>query len=131
ASHLATLVDPMTLKYEDVLHGDDIGFHAGDFRDGNQLARAIGHARDLDYRVDRGSNLVPHSAFRNIEIGHGNHIFHAGQCVALRVGVDRGQGTLMARVHGLQHVEGLFATHLAHHDSIRTHTQTVDHQLTL
>ena len=37
----------------------------------------------------------------------------------------------MARVHGLQHVEGLFATHLAHHDSIRTHTQTVDHQLPL
>ena len=35
----------------------------------------------------------------------------------------------MARIHGLQHVNALFAAHLTHHDTIGTHTQRVCHQL--
>jgi hypothetical protein len=37
----------------------------------------------------------------------------------------------VTRVHGLQHVEGLFAAHLADHDAVGPHTQAVDDQLPL
>src|SRR5229473_6077189 len=37
----------------------------------------------------------------------------------------------MAGVHGLEHVKSLFAAYLAHHDAIRTHTETVDDELAL
>ena len=48
-----------------------------------------------------------------------------------RVGVHRGQRSLVAGVHGLQHVEGFLAAHLAHDDAVGAHTQAVDHQLPL
>ena len=37
----------------------------------------------------------------------------------------------MARVHGLQHVEGFFSAHLADDDAVWPHSQTVNHELTL
>ncbi len=37
----------------------------------------------------------------------------------------------MARVHGLQHVEGLGAAHLAHDDAVGAHAQGVVHQVAL
>ena len=45
--------------------------------------------------------------------------------------MDRGQRSLVACVHGLQHVKSFFATHLTNHDSVRPHTQAVDYQLPL
>ena len=35
----------------------------------------------------------------------------------------------MTRVHGLQEIEGLRATHLAHDNPFRAHTQTVLHEI--
>ena len=37
----------------------------------------------------------------------------------------------MTRIHRLQHVQALFATHLAKHNPVGPHTQGVDHQLAL
>ena len=37
----------------------------------------------------------------------------------------------MAGVHGLEHVDGLLGTDFTHHDSVRTHTQSVHHKLAL
>ena len=37
----------------------------------------------------------------------------------------------MAGVHGLQHVQGFAAAHLAQHDAIRPHTKSIDHQFAL
>ena len=37
----------------------------------------------------------------------------------------------MAGVHRLQHVKGLLAAHLTHHDAVWTHTQAVNDQLPL
>ncbi len=45
------------------------------------------------------------------------------------VRVRRGQGSVVTRVHRLEHVQGLAATHLTHHDAVRPHTQGVDDQL--
>ena len=50
------------------------------------------------------------------------------QPVARGVGVNGGQRSVVARVHGLQHVQRLLAAHLAHDDAVGTHTQGVDHQ---
>src|ERR1017187_4352439 len=43
--------------------------------------------------------------------------------------MDGGQGPVMARVHGLEHVQRFTATALSDDDSIRAHTQRVDDQL--
>ena len=45
--------------------------------------------------------------------------------------MDRNQRSIVARIHGLQHVECFLTADLAHHDSVRTHTQGVDDQLAL
>ena len=43
--------------------------------------------------------------------------------------MDRAQATLVARVHGLQHVQRLPCTHLAHDDPRGPHPEAVDHQV--
>ncbi len=35
----------------------------------------------------------------------------------------------MARIHGLEHLQGLAATTLTHHNPLGAHTQTVNHQI--
>ncbi len=107
----------------------DLAFHAGNFGDSENLARAIGEARDLDDCVNGVRNLLANGALGNIEVGHGNHVFDAGQGVARGVGVDGGERALVAGIHGLKHVEGFFAAHLADHDAVGTHTQAVDDEL--
>ena len=48
-----------------------------------------------------------------------------------RVGVDRGQRSVVTRVHGLQHVQRFLAADFADHDAVGTHTQAVDQQFAL
>ena len=45
--------------------------------------------------------------------------------------MNGGHRAFVAGIHGLEHIEGFFAAHLAHDDAIWTHTQAVDQQLTL
>ena len=45
--------------------------------------------------------------------------------------MNRGQRTVVAGVHGLEHVERFFAAHLADDDAIGTHAQSVDDELPL
>ncbi len=45
--------------------------------------------------------------------------------------MDGGEGTVMAGVHGLEHVEGFLATHFADDDPVRPHAQAVAHQVAL
>ena len=74
---------------------------------------------------------MAHGALGNVQVGHRDHVFDTSQRVARRVRVDRGERAFVARIHGLQHVEGFLATHLANYDAVGTHTQTVDDQLPL
>ena len=104
------------------LHAD----HLGDVRD---PARAVAEARDLHEQVDRRGDLLPDGPHPHVGVGHAHHHLQAAHRVARRVGVDRGQRAVVARVHGLQHVQRLFAAHLAHDDAVRPHTQGVDDQL--
>ena len=50
--------------------------------DVDDFAGAVRQAGDLDYGVNGRGNLMAHSAFRNIEVGHGYHVLDAGQGVA-------------------------------------------------
>ena len=45
--------------------------------------------------------------------------------------MNRRHGSLVTRVHRLQHVQGLGSTHLADNDAIRTHAQAVAKQAAL
>src|SRR5260370_1830079 len=45
--------------------------------------------------------------------------------------MDRGKRAFVTGVHGLQHVESLFASNLTDDNAVRTHTQAVDDQLPL
>src|SRR5690348_9937515 len=126
APHLAAFRHSLAFEDKDVLHGNDVAFHARDLRNRSHLAGAVRHAGNLHHGVDGGRNLLPHGALGNIEVGHGDHVFNTRQRVPRRVGVDRGQRTLVAGVHGLQHVKSFFATDFAHYYAVGTHTQAVD-----
>ena len=54
---------PLRVKGEDLLHGDDVLFHAGDLRDADDSAGAVTHARDLHDDSDGGSDLLADGAF--------------------------------------------------------------------
>ena len=45
--------------------------------------------------------------------------------------MDRRQGTIMAGIHCLEHVQRFRSTNLADNYAIRTHTQTVTHEVAL
>src|SRR3989442_3932860 len=131
ASDLSVLVNAEPVERKNVLHPDAVALHSGNLGDGDDFARSVSQPRNLHYHVDCGSDLLPDRALRNVEVGHGKHALQASHGIAGRVRVDRRERTLVPRVHRLQHVEGIFASHLAHDNSVRTHTETVDHQLPL
>ena len=82
ADHLAVRADAGLLEQEDLLHGDDVAFHAGDFGDGRHLARAVGHARHLDDQVDGRRDLLPDRPFRDVQVRHRHHRVETVQGVA-------------------------------------------------
>src|SRR5439155_11033418 len=97
----------------------------------HDLARSIGQTRDLNHDMDGGCNLLAYGALGNVQVGHGKHAFKASERIARGVRVHRCEGALVASIHGLQHVEGLFAADLADDDAIRPHAQAVDDKLPL
>ena len=64
-----------------------------------------------------------------IEVGHRDHRVEPVERVARRVGVDRRQAAVVAGVHGLQHVQRLFAADFADDDAVGPHAQGVAHQV--
>src|ERR1700723_530203 len=64
---------------KDVLHGDDVAFHAGDFSQVGDFTGAVAETRDLHDDVDCGGNLPAHRGVWKIQGGHGHHGLKAGQ----------------------------------------------------
>src|SRR5690606_21967408 len=54
ADDAAVFVFALAFKEEQILHGDDLAFHAGDFRDMRDFARTVAQALHLYDNVDRG-----------------------------------------------------------------------------
>ena len=90
------------------------------------LRDAVAQTRALHNDRQRRSNLLAHRLFRKIQVAHRHHRFKTGQGIARRVGVDRGHRSLVAGIHGLEHVERFFAADLTDDDAIGTHTEAVD-----
>ena len=83
----------------------------------------------MDDEVEGGGDLLPDGLDGQVVAGHQHHGLHARERVARRVRVDRGQRPVVARVHRLQHVQGLGPADLADDDPIRPHAQRIAHQI--
>src|ERR1019366_6134521 len=119
------------LKQEDILQADDVAVGAGHFGHVGDAAGAVAHARDLHDDVNGRRHLVPQCLLRQAQVGHQRHGFNSCQRVPRIVGVNGGYRTVVAGVHGLQHIQRFSSAHLADHDAVGPHTQRVDDQLTL
>jgi len=73
------------LKYKNVLHTDHIAFHASDFRDVGDSARAVAQSGLLDNDIDRRGDLGPDRQQRQLHTSHHDHGFDTGDGVARRV----------------------------------------------
>src|SRR5580692_3201770 len=88
ADHLAVLANPAFPKYKNVLHGDDVPFHARNFRDADDFSGSIAEAAHLYHQVHRGGDLAPNRGVRDAQIRHGHHGFQPAQRVTRRVCVN-------------------------------------------
>jgi len=85
----------------------------------------------VDDHLERGRDLLADRLVGQRVAGHQDQVLEAVQCVARAVRVDRGERSVMARVHGLEHVQHLVAAHLADHDAVGTHTERVPDEVAL
>src|SRR5215813_6800510 len=121
----------LELERCDVIGGDHIAFHADHLANLGDATLTIAHAFYLHDDIQRRDDLRSNSPRRQIYLSHLHHVFDTGQGVAGSVSMHRGDRTIMARVHRLQHVKCFRAAHLAYDDSVRTHAQGIPHQIAL
>src|SRR5215471_17194554 len=86
--HGAVLQRPGADVLVDLLHLQDVAFHAGDFGDAHHAALAVGQARQLDDDADRGRDLAADAGDRHRQAGHADHLLEARERVTRRVGVN-------------------------------------------
>ena len=114
---------------EEVLERDDVAFHAGDLGDLGDAPRAVDEPLDVDEQVEAAGDLLADRLDRQLDAGHQHEHLEPVQRVARRVGVDRGQRAVVARVHRLEHVERLGAADLADDDPVGPHAECVADEL--
>src|ERR1035437_4141426 len=122
---------PEFLKDVDVLKAHDISGGSGDLADVGDAAAPVTHARDLDDEINGRSDLGADSLLGQRDRSHHRHRFDAGDGIAGIVSVNGGDGSVVACIHGLQHVERLFPSNLAEDDSIGAHAKRIDDEFAL
>src|SRR5437868_12101292 len=90
--------DALLLEQEDVLHADNVLFHARDFAEMRNSAAAIAHTGYLNHNGNCRCDLTANSLFRQIQVCHQRHSFHSGDCIPWAVSVNGGQRPIMASV---------------------------------
>ena len=121
--------DAGLLEGEDLLHDDDIALHALHFRDVRDATGTVAQPGDLHDDVDGRGHLFTDRPHRQVKARHQGQCLESTEGVTRGVGVHRGERAIVARVHRLQHVQGLAGAALAYHDAVRTHTERVLHQV--
>src|ERR1700704_1613197 len=76
------LDDARLLEHEDVLHDDDVAFHALDFGDVGDLPGAVLEPALVDDEVHRRGDLLADGAHRQVHAGHQHHGLETRQHVA-------------------------------------------------
>src|SRR3984893_9424498 len=108
---------------EDLLEGDLTVREAQDLGDADDAPGASSHPLGLNQNVDRARHLLLDGRGGQVGAGHQDHGLEPCHRVLRGVGVQRGQGAVVAGVHGLQHVQGLAAAAFADDDAVGTHQQ--------
>ena len=119
----------LDLELEDVLQGDHVGLHALDLGDRRAAPRPVLEPLDVADHVERRGDLLADRLDRQVVARHQHHRLETGERVARGVGVHRRQRAVVARVHGLEHVERLRAADLADDDPVGAHAQRVAHEV--
>ena len=114
---------------EEILQRHDVRLHAQHLGDVRDAARAVDEAGDLHDHVEGRRDLLADRLERQLDAAGQDERLDARERVARRVGVDRRERAVMARVHGLEHVDRLGATTLADDDAVGPHTQAVPDQV--
>src|SRR5439155_56956 len=129
ANRFALSVDPDLLEVEALMELDFAIFDPGDLGHAHDAADATAKAGLLHDEVDSGTDRLPDGARGQVLACLEDQRFQTDQAFVRVVGVKRRHRSIVARVHGLEHVEGLAATTLADDDAVRAHTQTALDQL--
>ena len=119
------------MELHDGADGRHIALHAADLADVVDAAAAVGETLDLDHEVDGlGDDL--HDGIGGHVRACSAHLHEVLQAVEGGAGIVRVRGrerAVMARVHGLEHVESLWSSALADDDAVGALAQRVDDQL--
>ena len=127
----ARVTDPGAHEAEDLVHGHDAAFHAHDLLDAQHLSRTVRHARDVDHDLERGNDLLADGLVRKVVTRHEHEVLESMERVPRPVGVERGERSVVPRVHGLEHVQHLVPSDLTDHDPVGPHAERVPNQLAL
>src|SRR4030081_3740543 len=103
--------------------------HTKDLGDADDAAHAATKARLLNDQVDGRADRLANSARREGLAGLQHQRLQADQALLRVVGVQGRHGPILARAHGLEHVQSLTTTTLTDDDAVGTHTQTALDQL--
>ena len=113
-----------------VLQRDGRALHSDYLCDAGHLPTAVGHPGEMNEKMKRRSDLLANRLVGQLNTGHQHHGLESGDGITGAVGVDGRQRTLVAGVHGLEHVERLTATRLPDDYAVGPHTQRVTHEVT-
>src|SRR5205814_1407438 len=96
-----------------------------DLRDVRESAGPVLSALLVDDQLKGARDLFADRAGRQLHGGHHRDRLEAAERVAWAVAVDRADRSIVAGVHGLEHVERLGASNLTHDDPVGAHTKGV------
>ncbi len=117
------------VEEEQVLQGDDLALHVVDLGDVREPAGAVLQPGLVHDQVDGRCHLLTDRALRQFHARHQHHRLQPRQRVARGVGVHCRDGTVVAGIHGLQHVQRGTVADLPDDDPVRAHPQRVTYQL--
>ena len=118
-------VEAVDLELEQLLERDHLALHPLDLGDLDHTAGAVVEPVELDDEVERGGDVAPDRAQRQLVARHQDHRLDAVESIAGRVRVHGRERALVARVHRLEHVERLGAANLADDDPVGPHAERV------
>src|SRR4029434_4332371 len=111
----------LELERCDVIGGDHIAFQADHLANLDDATLTIAHAFYLHDDIQSSDDLRENRVRRQMYLSHLHHVFDTGQGIAGGVSVHRGDRTIMAGVHRLQHVKRFRDAHPADRKSTRLH----------